>query len=87
MFKESGAASEQAISAIKVVKAFGQEEHEIKRFEKHLMKSSINITKQAWLFALSKALMESMFYIVSIFSLSIGGIFVVNEVSPNVPFL
>ena len=81
VFIKSGASAEEAIRAIKVVKAFGQEQDEVYRFEKHLSKYDHKATKQAWLYGAAKGALESALYLVPAYGLLIGGIFVASEVT------
>jgi len=81
IFIKSGASAEQALTAIKVVKAFGQEQHEVYNFERHLSKYDHIATKQAWLYGVGKGVLESSLYLASAYGFFIGGIFVASEVS------
>lgn len=78
---KSGGAAEQALTAIKVVKAFGQEKEEINKFEGHLIANRHRATRQAWLYGLGKGAVESAMYIVPCYGLLLGGIFITSDVS------
>ena len=80
-FLKSGADAEEAINAIKVVKAFGQEKQEVKKFETHLSETNDQITRQSWYFGIAKGLLESALYFVPTYGLFLGGIFVTAQVS------
>ena len=78
---KSGGAAEQALTAIKVVKAFSQEKEEINKFEGHLIANSHKSTRQAWLYGLGKGTVESAMYLVPCYGLLLGGIFITSDVS------
>lgn len=74
-YRKSGAQAEQAIGAIKVVKAFGQEEREIKDYNYHLRKGNATATSQAVLKGLACGLLETLSYILTFISVFIGATF------------
>lgn len=80
-FQQSGSEAEQALNSIKVVKAFGQENYEVQRFEKHLLKTDYLMTKYSWYFGISRGLFESSLYFIPAYSLLLGGLFIVSSVS------
>lgn len=75
-YRKSGAFAEQAIGAIKVVKAFGQEERETALYNKHLDGSAGSAETQALLKGLASGFLETLTYILTVISLFIGSIFV-----------
>ena len=80
-FIRAGADVQQALGAIKIIKAFGQESHEIDRFIKHL---NIDQDKKKWytfLYALSIGFIETIFYYGLILAFIIGGAFTIGEVN------
>ena len=82
-FKQSGAQAEQALNAIKVVKAFGQEKYECEKFDAKINDRMKKNKKRAFLYGLSFGLAESGFYFQPAMYLFIGGMFVSNGVIKN----
>ena len=76
-----GSNAEQTLSAIKVVKAFGQEQNEISYYEKHINDADRSRIKFSWLYGIGWGLVESLFTIPAWYSLVIGGIFIADEVN------
>ena len=85
-FAKSGSEAEQALNAIKIVKAFGQESHEVEKFEKHLEITEEKAGSQAWIFGISKGIFESTLYFIPFYGLLLGGLFVFHDVS-NLVFI
>lgn len=79
-FIKSGADAEQALSSIKVVKAFGQEQHEIRKFEKHLQNDGKELERVSFLYGLSLGLVDTVVIMGRSYSLLMGAIFTINEV-------
>lgn len=79
-FIKSGADAEQAFSSIKVVKAFGQEQYETRKFENHLQNNVNEIKKVSILYGLSQGLIDSVILVGRSYSLLMGAIFTINEV-------
>lgn len=79
-FLASGADAEQALNAIKIVKAFGQETHEINKFTERLDERKNEIVKQSWYFGLGKGLLGSAMYFIPFYSQLIAGIYILSDV-------
>lgn len=79
-FLKSGADAEQALSSIKVIKAFGQEQHETRKFEKHLQNDAKELDRVSILYGLSLGLIDSVVIVGRSYSLLMGAIFTINEV-------
>ena len=79
-YSKSGAQAEQSFNAIKIVKAFGQEKAEWNKFSQHLSISHQTIQKYSWTYGLSKAMLESIVHIISIYGFILCGIFAVYQV-------
>jgi ABC-type multidrug transport system fused ATPase/permease subunit len=77
---KSGADAEQALSSIKVIKAFGQEAYEAKKFEKHLEGDQKELKEVSLLYGLSQGLLDSVIQFGRSYSLLMGAIFTINEV-------
>ena len=71
-YRKSGADSEQALGAIKVVKAFGQENRETKNFNKNLKRGNRTSCRQAVMKGLASGLLETMTYLMTAMLLYIG---------------
>ena len=82
-YLKSGADAEQSLSSIKMVKAFGQEQHEIQKFDDHLTCNQDEVKKVAYAYGFSQGLMDSVIQIGRSYSLLIGAVFVINGVSSN----
>jgi ATP-binding cassette, subfamily B (MDR/TAP), member 1 len=80
-FKQSGAQAEQALNAIKVVKAFGQEQYECEKFDKKIDERMRENKKRAFIYGLAFGLAESGFYFQPALFLFVGGIFLTGEVN------
>ena len=80
-YRKSGAHSEQAINAIKVVKAFGQENRERRNYERHLKRAQRRTQKQTFLYALAMGILEFTLVIVHPYAWLIGGTFIIENVS------
>ena len=80
-YQKSGAHAEQALSAIKVVKAFGQEKSEIDSYNYELDKTSASGKIQAILVGFANGLIELLIYFLTAFSLFVGAMFVKERVS------
>ena len=80
-YQKSGASAEQALSAIKVVKAFGQEQHEIDNYNSELDNQNISGQVQSVLVGFSHGLLELMLYGLTTFCLFVGAMFVKEHVS------
>ena len=79
-YSKSGAQAEQSFNAIKIVKAFGQEKAEWNKFSQYLSRSHQTIQKYSWTYGLSKAMLESIVHIISIYGFILCGIFAVYQV-------
>ena len=75
-YRKSGADAEQALGAIRVVKAFGQEDRETREFNKHLKRSNRTIGTQAIMKGLASGLIETMSYLLTAICMYIGSVFV-----------
>lgn len=62
-YLKTGADVEQALNAIKIVKAFGQENYEISKYDKHLRADDKNQNKRAWLYGFSLGLLEITYFL------------------------
>ena len=76
-----GSDVEQALSAIKVVKAFNQTSSEFTIYEKHLNESDKNRRKQSILYGIGHGLIESLLVIPISYWCLIAGFFISEEVS------
>ena len=76
-----GANAEQALYAIKVVRAFNQTTSEYSIYENHLNKASQSMNKKAWLYGIGWGLVESLMSLPSVYSILISGFFITAEVS------
>jgi ABC-type multidrug transport system fused ATPase/permease subunit len=79
-YLHSGASAEESLNAIKVVKAFGQEVKEKKRFDSHLQAKAGTIYSLAWLYGLGFACLETLGYISVIYPMLVGGFFLTESV-------
>lgn len=84
IFNLSGIDAQQALSSIKVVKAFGQENNEIAKFESHLEKGNKGIKKFNILYGLSFAITDGVNYYASLILVIAGSTLTLNYVS--IPF-
>ena len=75
-YRKSGADAEQALGAIKVVKAFGQEERETKNFNKHLKRGNRTSGRQAIMKGFASGMLETMVYTMTTLCHYIGAVFV-----------
>lgn len=75
-FKDSAAASEQAINAIKVVAACGQEEKEITNFERNLSRARCTGVKTHFFTAIGYAVNTCSFLFVSAYCMYLAAVFV-----------
>ena len=80
-FIKSGSYLEQSLNAIKIVKAFGQENLAINNYEKHLLCDETTKNLYTFMYALSAGLFEVIFYVGWALDLIIGMPFVANEVT------
>lgn len=62
-FEKGGADAEEALHAIRVVKAFGQESLEIEKFDYHLKERTSADKKQSIFYGLIKALLVTFYSI------------------------
>lgn len=62
-YLKTSADVEQALNAIKIVKAFGQESYEFSTYEKHLRADERNQKKNAFMYGVSLGLLEAIQYI------------------------
>jgi ABC-type multidrug transport system fused ATPase/permease subunit len=82
-YQKSGAHAEECLSSIKIVKAYGQEQYEVSKFESHLNKSS-EASRQSWQYGLSHGLIESSYQFGRVFSFIIAVTLLLNGVkNPN----
>jgi ATP-binding cassette subfamily B (MDR/TAP) protein 1 len=79
-YLHSGASAEESLNAIKVVKAFGQEVKEKKRFDSHLQAKASTIYSLAWLYGLGFACLETLLYIAVLTQMLVGGFFLTESV-------
>ena len=79
-YSKSGAQAEQSFSAIKIVKAFGQEGYEAEKFTKHLEATYANIQKSSCVYGLAKAMLDGIPYIIGAYIFIISGLYLLNEV-------
>lgn len=79
-FKMSSTYAEQALNAIKVVVAFGQERKEIERFEKYLEKARLVGIRGHFYSAIGYALNNGAVLLVFAYGMYIGAVFVHNSV-------
>jgi ABC-type multidrug transport system fused ATPase/permease subunit len=56
---QGGADAEQALSSIKVVKAYGQESHELQKFKKHIGANEKEVKRGSYLYGLTQGIMQS----------------------------
>lgn len=80
-FHKGGIQAEETISAIKVVKAFGQEERCTKDFNFHLENKHDEIMSMAWLYGIAFGCLETMCYVAVAYPMLIGCFFVSESVS------
>lgn len=80
-FLQSGANAEQALNCIKVVKAFGQEDSEYRKFKKHLEQGKKDTRYYSWIYGISNGVLETTYYFGPAFALFIGGILLTSGVS------
>lgn len=79
-YLQSGASAEESLNAIKVVKAFGQEVREKKRFDSHLQAKAKTIYSLSFLYGLGFACLETLGYVSVIYPMLVGGFFVTEAV-------
>lgn len=79
-YLKTGADVEQTTNAIKIVKAFSQENYEVSKYEKHLRSDDKNQNKNAVIYGLSLGLLESAYYICMLYVNMIGGVFVIEKI-------
>ena len=84
LYKESSANAEQALYAIKVVKAFNQTSSEYSIYEKHLDRSLKDKTKNAWIYGIGWGFAESLLLISSTYSFLVSGFFITEDVSSDI---
>ena len=75
-----GSYADQALLAIKVVKAFNQTSSELRLYEKHLNNSDEDRNKYSWLYGVGHGLIESIYLVPVIYSCVIGGFFISERV-------
>lgn len=83
-YSKSGTDAEEALNAIKIVKAFGQENQELDKFESHLKASERTTKSYAWYYGISFGLTESLTYFLSAVFLLLGGFFITEQVGLNI---
>lgn len=86
-FSKSGATAEESLNAIKVVKAFGQENNEISRFNSHLQETQGKANHDAKVYGFAFGMMETIIYLCPAISFLIGGFFIAEEVSLELSIL
>lgn len=79
-YARSGGEAEQALNAIRIVKAFGQESHEASKFKRHLDATDVYTWKQSRSFGISKGIFECALYFIPSYGLLLGGLFVFHQV-------
>lgn len=79
-FIRTGANLEQALNAIKVVKAYGQEGYEIIKYERHLIFDKQIKGWYTFLYGLSTGFIETIFYYGMMSTFVIGGAFTLGGV-------
>ena len=80
-YQKGGIQAEESISAIKVVKAFGQEENCVKQFNSHLENKHDEIMSMAWLYGIAFGCLETMSYVSVAYPMLVGCFFVSESVS------
>ena len=79
-FLKSSGKAEETLTAVKVVKAFGQESAEANKFTKYLEKDQNELKKQSWPYGFSLGLLESTVYFARAYSFIIAALFILNDV-------
>lgn len=80
-YSRGGGDAEQALRAVKVVKAFGMEEHENKKFESHLEERKKYTKDHAFRYGISFGLIETITYWCQSYAFLIGGFFIADQVN------
>lgn len=84
-YQKSGSFAEQALSSIKVVKAFGQENKEVQIYNEQLDKQKHSGKFQAVLLGFSVGVLEIVVYLLTLFCLLVGSLFVIERVYNDNP--
>ena len=82
-YRKSGADAEQALGAIRVVKAFGQEDRETREFNKNLKRSNRTAGTQAIMKGFASGMLETLTYTLTVLCLFIGSTMVREGVENN----
>jgi ABC-type multidrug transport system fused ATPase/permease subunit len=62
-FIKGGADAEQALSSIKVVKAYGQETHELQKFKSHIGAKDKEVKRNSYMYGLTQGILSSAFLV------------------------
>ena len=76
-----GSNAEQALSSIKVVKAFNQASFEYSYYERHINQNDKQRTRQSLIYGISSGFIESILTFPGWYSMLIGGFFITEGVS------
>jgi ABC-type multidrug transport system fused ATPase/permease subunit len=79
-YLKSGADAEEALNAIKIVKAYGQETEELRKFQNHLDASDKITSSYAWYYGFAFGFIETITYFQCAFFVLIGGFFITEQV-------
>ena len=80
-YLKCGAWAEEALNGIKIVKAFGQEEYEVTKYEKHLKNDEKNHYSQAIGYGLSMGFLEFSLMFWMAYTTFMGGIFIAERIN------
>ena len=83
-YLKGGIQAEESLNAIKVVKAFGQEDKCTRDFDSHLEKKHDKIMGMAWLYGSAFGALETLSYVSISYPLLIGAFFISEEVSHSI---
>jgi ABC-type multidrug transport system fused ATPase/permease subunit len=78
---KGGANAEQALSSIKVVKAYGQESHELQKFKNHIGADEKELNRISYLYGLTQGLFGSMILFSRAYTYVVATALVLNNVS------
>ena len=76
-----GAWVEEALNGIKIVKAFGQEEYEVTKYERHLKQDEKNHYSHAIGYGLSMGFLEWALILLMTYTWFMGGIFIAERIN------
>jgi ABC-type multidrug transport system fused ATPase/permease subunit len=80
-YVKGGANAEQALSSIKVVKAYGQESHELQKFKNHIGADEKELKRSSYLYGLTQGLFGSMILFSRAYTFVVATALVLNNVS------